>query len=53
VDDKELDNFIAKFKESRILQDTIVDALSEKTKIHNVKFLIDTYGVYIGAKRFW
>lgn len=50
---KELKNFFEKFRESKKLQDKIVDALSEKTKIHNVRFLIDTYGIYLGAKKFW
>ena len=51
--DKELNNFIEKFRDSKKLQEKIVDALSEKTKIHNVTFLIDTYGIYLGAKKFW
>ncbi len=53
MSDAELKEILVKFKESRKLQKSIVDALSAKTKIHNVKFLVDTYGIYLGAKKFW
>lgn len=53
MEEQEYHNIIKNLKKSQELQRKIVEALPQKTTVHNVHFLIDTYGLYEGSRKFW
>ena len=53
MSNSEFEEFIFKLKKSQELQKMIIDSAHQKIIKRNIYFLIDTYGLFKGAKDFW
>lgn len=53
ISDPEMNEIIQKFRKSQELQKILVDSYGSKITTRNIHFLVDTYGLFKGAKDFW